>query len=76
MTFCAAPGSFQRLGSSDFALSSARRRVAASTSKMPPQQPERLLDRFEELFGFRAHGNSTYDVAARHTRDVNLFAVP
>ena len=33
----------------------ARRR--RSTSKMPPQQPDRLLDLFDEAFDFRAHGN-------------------
>ena len=29
--------------------------LAASTSKMPPQQPDGLLDRFGQLFGFGAH---------------------
>jgi hypothetical protein len=58
MTFCADSGSFQRPGSSDFALSSARRRVAASTSKMPPQQSDGLLDGFDQLLGFRAHFSS------------------
>jgi hypothetical protein len=58
MSFCAASGSFQRFGSSDLALSSARRRVAVSTSKMPPQQSHGLLDRFDEGFGFGAHGES------------------
>jgi len=43
MTRCARDWSFQRLGSSDSLFSSARRRVAVSTSKMPPQQPYRLL---------------------------------
>jgi hypothetical protein len=28
---------------------------ALSTSKMPPQQPDRLLDLFDQLFDFRAH---------------------
>jgi hypothetical protein len=55
MTFCAASASFQRPGSSDFALSSARRRVDASTSKMPPQQSDGLLDVFNQLFRFSAH---------------------
>jgi len=32
--------------------------VDASTSKMPPQQPDRLLDLFNEAFDFRAHGVS------------------
>jgi hypothetical protein len=30
----------------------------ASTSKMPPQQPDRLLDLFDESFDFSAHGFS------------------
>jgi hypothetical protein len=55
MTFCAASASFQRLGSSALAFSSARRRVEVSTSKMPPQQADGLLDRFDERFGFGAH---------------------
>jgi hypothetical protein len=32
--------------------------VDASTSKMPPQQPDRLLDLFNEAFDFSAHGFS------------------
>ena len=52
---CAASASFQRSGSSDLAFSSARRRVAVSTSKMPPQQSQGLLDRFDQLFRFGAH---------------------
>jgi hypothetical protein len=55
ISFCAASGSFHSAGSSDLALSSANRRVAASTSKMPPQQSHGLLDRFNQLFGFGAH---------------------
>ena len=51
-------GSFQRLGSSASLFSSARRAVDASTSKMPPQQPDRLLDLFNEAFDFSAHGFS------------------
>src|SRR5208337_1730846 len=46
----------QRLGSSDLTSSSARRCFDASTSKMPPQQSHGLLDRFDELLGFGAHG--------------------
>jgi hypothetical protein len=49
-------GSFQRLGSSASLFSSARRAVDASTSKMPPQQPDRLLDLFNKAFDFGAHG--------------------
>jgi hypothetical protein len=63
ISFCAASGSFQRFGSSDLALSSASRRVAASTSKMPPQQSHGLLDRFDQLLGFGAH-KGTLDSAA------------
>jgi hypothetical protein len=47
--------SFQKLGSSAALFSSARRRFAVSTSKMPPQQLNRLLDLFDEVCGFRAH---------------------
>jgi hypothetical protein len=55
ISFCAASGSFQSAGFSALAFSSARRRVAVSTSKMPPQQSHGLLDRFDEGLGFRAH---------------------
>jgi hypothetical protein len=50
--------SLQKVGSSAALFSSARRRVAVSTSKMPPQQSHRLLDLFDEALGFRAHVNS------------------
>jgi hypothetical protein len=36
-------------------FSSASRAVEVSTSKMPPQQPDRLLDLFNEAFDFGAH---------------------
>jgi hypothetical protein len=39
-------------------FSSASRAVDFSTSKMPPQQPDRLLDLFNEAFDFGAHGVS------------------
>jgi hypothetical protein len=55
MIFCAASALFHRSGSSTLAFSSASRRVAASTSKMPPQQSHGLLDLFDERFGFGAH---------------------
>src|SRR5947209_10785591 len=58
ISFCAFWGSFQRLGSSASLFSSARRAVDCSTSKMPPQQPDRLLDLFDEAFDFSAHGLS------------------
>src|SRR3954468_20093817 len=67
ISFCAFCGSFQRLGSSASLFSSARRAVDCSTSKMPPQQPDRLLDLFNESFDFSAHGFSDL----RHGRDWN-----
>jgi len=36
-------------------FSSASRAVDVSTSKMPPQQPDRLLDLFNQPFDFGAH---------------------
>jgi hypothetical protein len=36
-------------------FSSASRAVDFSTSKMPPQQPDRLLDLFYQPFDFGAH---------------------
>jgi len=53
--FCAVVESFQKSGCSTFALSSLRRRVDLSQSKMPPQQPDRLLDGLDHRFDFRAH---------------------
>jgi hypothetical protein len=47
--------SFQNSGFSDSLFSSARRCCATSTSKMPPQQPHRLLDFFDQIDRFRAH---------------------
>src|SRR6516165_9868648 len=47
ISFCAFWGSSQSLGSSASLFSSARRAVDFSTSKMPPQQPDRLLDLFD-----------------------------
>jgi hypothetical protein len=44
ITFWAAAGSFQSSALSASAFSSARRRVDASQSKMPPQQSDGLLD--------------------------------
>jgi hypothetical protein len=52
LAFC---GSFQSAGSSARLFNSARRSRARSTSKMPPQQDERLLDLIEEFCGFCAH---------------------
>src|ERR1700681_3560660 len=55
ISFWAFWGSFQRLGSSESLFSSASRAVDISTSKMPPQQPDRLLDLFNQTFDFGAH---------------------
>src|SRR5262245_19623619 len=55
MMRCARCWSFQRLGSSDSLFSSASRRVAASTSKMPPQQPHGLPDFLDKALYFCAH---------------------
>jgi hypothetical protein len=38
-------------------FNSARRFGAVSTSKTPPQQGQRIADRFDEFFGFGAHGS-------------------
>jgi hypothetical protein len=46
ISFCAFWGSFQSSGASASLFSSASRAVDFSTSKMPPQQPDRLLDLF------------------------------
>src|ERR1043165_8885720 len=58
ITRCARFVSFQRLGSSARAFSSSSRRRALSTSKMPPQQPDRLLDVIDDLLDFGAHCHS------------------
>jgi hypothetical protein len=39
-------------------LSLASRARAVSKSKMPPQQPDRLLDLGDDILDFRAHGRS------------------
>jgi hypothetical protein len=59
MVRCALLWSLQNAGSSAALFSSARRRVAVSTSKMPPQQLQRLLDLFDEILGFRAHNSKS-----------------
>jgi hypothetical protein len=46
-------------------FSSASLAVDASTSKMPPQQPDRLLDLFNKAFNFGAH--IVLDPAAKAT---------
>jgi hypothetical protein len=50
-------------------FSSASRAVDASTSKMPPQQPDRLLDLFNQTFDFGAHGLSRL----RHQPPVSML---
>ncbi len=72
MIFCAASALFQRFGSSTLAFSSARRRWAVSTSKMPPQQSHGLLDGLNQRFGFGAHYFSAFgmgDGASRGWRE-------
>jgi hypothetical protein len=64
MIFCAASASFQRFGSSALAFSSARRRWALSQSKMPPQQPDRLLGFVYEVLDFGAHDRSVKEKEA------------
>jgi len=56
ISFCAFWGSFQKLGSSASLFSSASRAVDFSTSKMPPQQSDRLLDLFNQPLDFGTHG--------------------
>jgi hypothetical protein len=63
----ARPASFHRLGSSACLFSSASRERAFSTSKMPPQQPDRLLDLVDDVLDFRAHGAPQQD-----SLDLNL----
>jgi hypothetical protein len=58
MVRCALAWSFQKDGSSVALFNSARRRVAVSTSKMPPQQSNGPPDVFDEALGFGAHVNS------------------
>ena len=55
-TVCARSLSFQRLGSSEMAFSSSRRLTAFSQSKVPPQQRQRLSDRFGGRFDLGSHG--------------------
>jgi hypothetical protein len=56
ISFCAAAGSFQMAESSALAFSSSRRRLAASQSKMPPQQGDGLLDVVGGAADFGTHG--------------------
>jgi hypothetical protein len=56
MIVCALSGFSQSAGSSARAFSSSSRSFAASRSKMPPQQFERLLDFVDEILNFGAHG--------------------
>jgi hypothetical protein len=68
MSFDAFCGSSQILGSSASWFSSARRRSDFSKSKRPPQQPDRLLDLFDDILNFGAHDRFRLlkaDVAAR-----------
>ena len=58
ITRCARAESFQRWGLRP--AGSARRAApaAVSKSKMPPQQPDRLLDVLDDRLDFRAHGST------------------
>jgi hypothetical protein len=58
ITFWALAGSFQISALSASAFSSARRRVEASQSKMPPQQSHGLLDRIDKGLMFGAHDSA------------------
>jgi hypothetical protein len=58
MTRLARCWSFHRLGSSACRFNSASRARALSTSKMPPQQAERLLDLVDDGLDFGAHGKA------------------
>src|SRR4051812_30531412 len=58
ITDWARPLSFHRLGSFAASVSSSRRFSDVSQSKMPPQQPERLLDGLDRRLDFGAHANS------------------
>src|SRR6185312_6356863 len=58
ISFDAFCGSSQSLGSSARRFSSASRFSALSTSKRPPQQPERLLDFLDDFLGFGAHDSN------------------
>jgi len=55
MTRWARAWSFHRFGSSDWRFSSASRFCDLSTSKMPPQQPDRLPDRIDVVLRLWAH---------------------
>src|SRR3546814_13763917 len=59
ITFWARSEAFHSAGFSASAFSSSRRRVAASTSKMPPQQGQRLSDLVGHRFDFGAHCSSS-----------------
>jgi hypothetical protein len=55
-------------------FSSASLAVDVSTSKMPPQQPDRLLDLFYDFFDFGAHIDLFGPAARQHHSD-NLEAM-
>ncbi|PYD83001.1 hypothetical protein CFR80_03075 [Komagataeibacter oboediens] len=74
MSFWAASESFHKSGSSARLFSSARRSIATSQSKMPPQQCHRLLDLVVQGLCLGRHGlaprstvNNAGTRAARHT---------
>jgi len=65
-------GSFHRLESSACRFSSASRPRALSTSKMPPQQPDRLLDLGNDGLDFGAHGGNRGS-AIRRQKGISFF---
>src|SRR5689334_18061503 len=69
ITRCARLVSFQRFGSSAWVFNSSRRLRALSTSKMPPQQPNRLLDFIDNGLDFGAH-----DGTRKRNRGGNLMS--
>jgi hypothetical protein len=54
--------SFQKSGASAAAFSSARRSTDASKSKMPPQQPDRLLNLGDNRLDLRTHDTDSSTV--------------
>jgi hypothetical protein len=57
--------SFHRLGSSACRFSSASRARALSTSKMPPQQSDRLLDLGDDGFDLGTHIGQVSDISGQ-----------
>jgi hypothetical protein len=62
------------LESSARRFSSASRFSALSTSKRPPQQPERLLDLFDDFLRFRAHDSALRRISLASERQKAKYA--